>query len=98
MSFRLRIIAVAALVVVVAAVLTLVLGDLDAFEARTGLFDRLGTWALNGLLAICALLGALAAASRFFPKRWGPRASWGGAAFGAFIALWFGYVLVKGGV
>jgi hypothetical protein len=96
--YRLRLLVAAGAVVLVAAVLTLLLGDLDVFEARTGLFDRLGTWALNALLAIAALLGALAPASLLFPKRWGARASWGGAAFGALIALWFGYVLLKGGV
>jgi hypothetical protein len=81
-----------------AGLFTLLITDVDEFEARTGLFDRLGTWAINGMLGVSALLGALAAASLFFPKKWGPKLGPGGALFGAVIALWFGYVLWQGGV
>ena len=71
--------------------------DVDELEERTGVFDRIGTWIINGGLFVAACLGAFAAVAMFFPKRWG-RMSIGGGLFGAFIALWFFYVLWQGGV
>jgi len=93
-----RVVLLVLVLTALAGAFTLFITDIDTFEARTGFFDRVGSWILDGILGIAAFFGALTAASLVFPKRWGPKASVGGALFGALIALWFGYVLLRGGV
>lgn len=84
--------------VALAGVFSLLIEDFDTFEARTGLFERIATWIINGLVAIIGLLCALGAASLFFPKSWGPKAGIGGAITCALVALFCLRVLWLGGV
>lgn len=81
-----------------AGLFTLLITDIDDFEARTGFFDMVGTWIINGIIAIVGLLAALVAVSVFFPKRWGPKTGIGAAIACALVALFCLRVLWLGGV
>ncbi len=83
--------------VALAGLFSLLIEDIDTFEARTGLFDRIGTWIINGLVGVVGLFCALAALSVFFPKRWGPKAGIGTAIVCTLIALFCFRVLWLGG-
>jgi hypothetical protein len=83
--------------VVLAGAWELLVGDIDAFEARTGFFDRIGTWIINGIVALVGILAAIHAASLFFPRSWGDKAGIGGAIVAALIALFCFSVLWQGG-
>jgi hypothetical protein len=83
--------------VVLAGLWNLLGGDIDAFEERTGFFDRIGTWIINGIVALVGLFGAIYAASVFFPRRWGDKAGIGAAIVAALIALFCLSVLWHGG-
>lgn len=98
MRIHVRVVAFIAILVALAGLFSLLIEDIDTFEARTGLFERLGTWIINGLVAIVGLLCALGAASLFFPRRWGPKAGIGGAIACALVALFCLRVLWLGGV
>ena len=41
-----------------AGLFTLLITDIDVFEAKTGLFSAIGTFIINALVAIVALLAA----------------------------------------
>ncbi|WP_372620608.1 hypothetical protein [Falsiroseomonas sp.] len=71
--------------------------DVDAFEARTGFFDAIGTFIIDGIVALAGLFAALYAASVFFPRRWGEKAGIGGAIVAALIAAFCFRVLWLGG-
>ena len=98
MRIHFRVVIFIAILVVLAGLFTLLIEDIDTFEARTGLFDRIGTWIINGLVAMIGLLCALGAASVFFPRRWGPKAGIGGAIVCALVTLFCLRVLWLGGV
>ena len=98
MRIHVRVVVFIAVLVALAGLFTLLIEDIDTFEARTGLFERLGTWIINGLVAIVGLLCALGAASFFFPTSWGPKAGLGGAIACALVALFCLRVLWLGGV
>lgn len=98
MRIHVRVVVFIAVLVALAGLFSLLIEDIDTFEARTGLFERLGTWIINGLVAIVGLLCALGAASLFFPRRWGPKAGIGGAIACALVALFCLRVLWLGGV
>jgi hypothetical protein len=82
--------------VLVAGVLNLFF-DLDAFEARTGFFDTLGTLLINAIAALIGLGAAFYAASLFFPRRWGEKAGIGGALVAALVAAFCFSALWRGG-
>lgn len=98
MRVHIRVVVFVAVLVALAGLFSLLIEDVDTFEARTGLFERVGTWIINGLVAIVGLLCALGAASVFFPRRWGPKAGIGGAIACALVALFCLRVLWLGGV
>lgn len=98
MRVHFRVLVLIAILTALAGLFTLLVTDIDAFEARTGFFDTVGTWIINGIVAIVGLLAALGAASVFFPKRWGPKAGIGGAIACAVVALFCLRVLWLGGV
>jgi len=87
-----------AVLVALAGLFSLLIEDIDTFEERTGLFDRIGSWIINGIVALIGLLCALTTASLFFPRSWGPKAGIGGAIACALIALFCLRVLWLGGV
>jgi hypothetical protein len=98
MRIHFRVVVLIAVLVALAGLFTLLVEDIDTFEERTGLFDRLGTWIINGIVAIIGLLCAVGAASFFFPKNWGPKAGIAGALVCALVALFCLRVLWLGGV
>ena len=83
-------------------VLVLLGFDLDRvdawLDAQGGWLDALGTLVFDFIILCIGLIGALAAASFFFPARWGPKFGPVGALVGAFVAIWMFYVLAQGGV
>jgi hypothetical protein len=87
-----------AILVALAGLFSLLIEDIDTFEARTGFFDRLGAWIINGIVALIGLFCALGAASFLFPRSWGPKAGIGGAIACALVALFCLRVLWLGGV
>jgi|GEM_PF-6663972 len=74
------------------------IGDIDAFEAETGLFDFIGSMIINAIVAVTGLLAAFWAATLFFPRSWGEKAGPVGAFFAALVALFCLRVLWTGGV
>jgi hypothetical protein len=84
--------------VVLAGLWQLFIGDIDAFEAETGFFDRIGTWIFNGLLALMALGATLMSVSVFFPRAWGPKSGVAGAIGWGLLAAFLWRVLWLGGV
>lgn len=58
MRIHFRVVVLIAALVALAGLLTLLVDDIDVFEARTGLFDRSGTWIINGIgsAIACALV------------------------------------------
>lgn len=81
-----------------AGLFTLLITDIDVFEAKTGFFAAAGTLIIDALVALVGLFAALYAASVFFPKRWGPKAGIGGAIASALVAAFCLRVLLLGGV
>jgi hypothetical protein len=81
-----------------AGLFTLLVTDIDEFEATTGLFAALGTFIINAVVAIVGLIAALCAVSVFFPRSWGARAGIGGAVVGFLVAAFCLRVLLLGGV
>lgn len=84
--------------VVGAGVWTLLLGDIDAFEERTGLFDFIGSMIINGIVLLVALACTLGAVAVFFPRSWGEKPGIVGAIFCALGAAFCWRVLWLGGV
>ena len=82
---------------IVAGLFTLLITDIDVFEAKTGFFTAIGTLVINALVAIVGLLAAFYAISVFFPKRWGPKAGIVGAIVCALVAAFCLRVLLLGG-
>jgi hypothetical protein len=80
-----------------AGLLTLLITDIDVFEAKTGFFSAVGTFVINALVAIVGLLAAFYAISIFFPKRWGPKAGIVGAIVCALVAAFCLRALLLGG-
>ena len=80
-----------------AGLFTLLITDIDVFEAKTGFFSAIGTFIINALVAIVGLLAAFYAASIFFPKRWGPKAGIVGAIVCALVAAFCLRALLLGG-
>jgi len=80
-----------------AGLLTLLIENVDVFEARTGIFSAIGTFIINAIVALIALFCAIYAASVFFPKSWGPKAGIGGAIACALVAAFCIRVLWLGG-
>ena len=80
-----------------AGLFTLLIADVDVFEAKTGFFSKTGTFIIDALVAIVGLLAAFYAASVFFPKRWGPKAGIVGAIVSALVAAFCLRVLWLGG-
>ncbi|MBR0670319.1 hypothetical protein [Neoroseomonas soli] len=97
MRIRYRVLLLVAVLTAIAGVLELLAGDVDAFETRTGFFDRIGTLAINGMVALVGLVAALYATSVFFPRRWGEKAGVGGAILAALVAAFCLRVLWLGG-
>lgn len=83
--------------VAVAGLFSLLIEDIDTFEARTGLFERMGTWFINGLVGLVGVFCVFWTASFFFPKRWGPKAGIGGAIVCTLVALFCFRILWLGG-
>jgi len=83
--------------VVLAGLWTLVLGDIDAFEARTGFFDWIGRMIINGICGLIGLIAAFYAISFFFPRSWGEKAGIVGFIVGMLIALFCFSALWHGG-
>jgi hypothetical protein len=81
-----------------AGLFTLLITDIDVFEAKTGFFSAVGTFIINALVAIVALIAVFYALSAFFPKRWGPKAGIVGAIVSALVAAFCLRVLLLGGV
>ncbi len=98
MRIHVRVVVLIAVLVALAGLFSLLIEDIDTFESRTGLFERLGTWIINGLIGIVGLLCALGTASLFFPRSRGPKAGVGGAITCALVALFCLRVLWLGGV
>ena len=80
-----------------AGLFTLLITDIDVFEAKTGFFSAAGSFIINAIVAIIGLLAALYAISVFFPKRWGPKAGVVGAIVCALVAAFCLRVLLLGG-
>jgi len=80
-----------------AGLFTLLITDIDVFEAKTGFFTAIGTFIINAIVAIIGLLAAFYAISVFFPKRWGPKAGVVGAIVCALVAAFCLRVLLLGG-
>ncbi len=80
-----------------AGLFTLLITDIDAFEAKTGLFSAIGKFIIDALVALIGLFCAFYAASVFFPKRWGPKAGIVGAIVCALVAAFCLRVLLLGG-
>ena len=87
-----------ALLTLGAGLFTLLITDIDVFEAKTGFFTAAGTFIINALVAIVGLIAAFYAISLFFPKRWGPKAGIVGAIVSALVAAFCLRVLLLGGV
>lgn len=83
--------------VALAGLFSMLIEDIDTFEARTGLFETIGTWIINGIVGLIGLLCAFWAASIFFPRRWGPKAGPGSAIVCTLVALFCFRVLWLGG-
>ena len=81
-----------------AGLFTLLITDIDVFEAKTGFFSAVGTFIINAIVAITGLFGAIYAISVFFPKRWGPKSGIVGAIVGTLVAAFCLRVLLLGGV
>lgn len=81
-----------------AGLFTLLITDIDVFEARTGFFSAIGTFIINAIVGLVALFAAIYAISVFFPKRWGPKAGIVGAIVSALVAAFCLRVLLLGGV
>ncbi len=86
------------LLTALAAAWSLLFGDVDAFEERTGLFDRIGSFLINALVALTGFFAALWALSVLFPRRWGEKAGLLGAMISALLAFFCFRVLWLGGV
>jgi len=80
-----------------AGLFTLLITDIDVFEAKTGFFGAVGTLIINAIVAIIGLLAAFYAISVFFPKRWGPKAGIAGAIVCVLVAAFCLRVLLIGG-
>jgi hypothetical protein len=80
-----------------AGLFTLLITDIDEFEAKTGFFSAAGTFIIDALVALVGLFAALYTVSVFFPKRWGPKAGIGGAIASALVAAFCLRVLLLGG-
>jgi hypothetical protein len=80
-----------------AGLFTLLITDIDEFEAKTGFFSAAGTFIIDALIALAGLFAALYAVSVFFPKRWGPKAGIVGAIVCARVAAFCLRVLLLGG-
>jgi len=93
-----RFVVLVALLTAGAGLFTLLIMDIDAFEARTGFFSAVGTFIINAIVALVGLFAALYAASFFFPKSWGPKAGIAGAIVCALVAAFCARVLWLGGV
>ncbi len=81
-----------------AGLFTLLITDIDEFEAKTGFFSTAGTFIIDALVALVGLFAALYTVRVFFPKRWGPKAGIGGAIASALVAVFCLRVLLLGGV
>jgi hypothetical protein len=81
-----------------AGLFTLLITDIDVFEAKTGFFSAVGTFIINALVAIVGLIAGVYALSVFFPKRWGTKAGIAGAIVGGLVAAFCLRVLLLGGV
>ena len=97
MYIRYKVMLLVAALVVGAAVVNLLTGDVDAFEERTGLFAFLGTLIIDGIVLLAGGLAAIYAASVFFPRRWGEKAGPVGAIVAALVAAFCFRVLWLGG-
>lgn len=93
-----RFIVLVLILTVGAGLFTLLITDIDVFEAKTGFFAAAGTLIINAIVAIGGLFAAIYAVSVFFPKRWGPKAGIAGAIVGALVAAFCLRVLLLGGV
>ena len=82
---------------ILAGLFHLLVTDLDAFEESTGLFDRLGTWLIDGVIVGVGLLAAVYAVSVFFPRARGPKAGVIDAIVAALIAAFCLRVMLLGG-
>lgn len=80
-----------------AGLFTLVITDIDVFEAKTGLFSAIGRFIINALVAIVGLLAAFWSVTIFFPKRWGPKAGLVSAIVCALVAAFCLNALLNGG-
>jgi hypothetical protein len=80
-----------------AGLFTLLITDIDVFEAKTGFFTAIGTFLINALVATVGLLVAFYAASVFFPERWGPKAGIVGAIVSVLVTAFCLRVLLLGG-
>ena len=94
---RFRFAVLVAALTVGAGLFTLLITDIDKFEARTGFFSAIGTFIINAIVGLIGLLAAFYAVSIFFPKRWGPKAGPVGAIVCALIAAFCLSVLLLGG-
>ena len=80
-----------------AGLFQLFIGDIDEFEARTGLLESAGTFIIDGVVALVAFFSGLWAISVFFPRSWGEKAGIGSAIFAGFICAFCLRVLWLGG-
>lgn len=94
---RLRFLLLVAALTAGAGLFTLLITDIDVFEARTGFFAAAGTFIIDAIVALVGLIAAFYAASFFFPKSWGPKAGIGGAIACALVAAFCFRVLWLGG-
>jgi hypothetical protein len=80
-----------------AGLFTLLITDVDKFEAHTGFFSMAGTIVIDAIVVLIGLFAALGAASFFFPRSWGPKAGPWGAIACALIAAFCLRVMWLGG-
>ena len=83
--------------VVLAGLWTLVLGDLDEFEARTGFFDWAGRMIIIGIVAVIGLIAAAYAAMVVALRIWGEKVGIVSAILATLIALFCFSALWHGG-
>ena len=92
-----RVLLLVAALTAAAGLFTLLVTDIDKFEARTGFFSAAGTFIVDAIVLLIGLFAALGAASFFFPRSWGPKAGPWGAIACALVAAFCFRVLWLGG-